>query len=203
MIDMSMFGNEPAPGYKGPVRWVYPGCEYGESRSAMFCPRCGSTEVGMTGKDGRSGVEAYRCSACGAGFKLAENRRVAGKRFSIRCDGEGMYGEVTRDDVEDALYDDLLESQGYGDDRYYKLASSYYGEAYDDLRSYDSDDDDEGSRMMSLMELDVPFAEAGHVISHGYIDGMDVGDEVRLPGTPVSIVRTKNTKKRKDRRWLR
>ncbi len=80
------------------------------------------------------------------------------------------------------------------------MASDYYGDAYDELYRGENFDDDGAFELRCSLTYDIPSVEIDHLIKKGYIGGMEVGDEIFVPGTEVSIVRTKNLKDGRARR---
>lgn len=192
----------PHHGYKGPVRYVIPG------RAAhvdMFCPRCGSTYLERVGFDAfvHQRTETFNCHGCGATFKLAQYANNNDKRFTVMYGDRNVGEDLTMMEMNTSAINAVSDAIRARDKRYWRLASDYYGTAYSDLIS-DWDDDPEGvEKTMQDIESIIPATEYGYCQACGYFDGMDVGDEVRLPDVPLSIVRTNNTKKRKERRWRR
>lgn len=168
----------------------------------MFCPGCGCTDLDCIGSSSAGRTTSYKCLGCGAVFRLAPRDDTADKRFTIKHYGCPEREDVFRDDVYNSAWDTVVDRQFFSD-AYQNLARDYYGRAYSDLESEEMMDDPDAEYTQRCLDLDIPFVELAHVDEEGYIDGMDVGDEVFIPGTPLSIVRTKNSKHRKGRKWLR
>lgn len=165
----------------------------------MFCPRCGSTYLEKTHSEAFQfeRTETFLCHACGATFKLALYANEDGKRFTIKCNDlakEDLNMRETRDAATDFL------SYATNSGKYRGLASDYFGDSYDCMeRNWYNDPEGCGYNMGDIDSI-IPAAEFGYISNSGYIDGMDVGDEVRLPDTDLVIVRTKNSKARLGRR---
>lgn len=180
--------------YRGPVRWVNP--TYGEGYAEMFCPRCGSTALKSLDRNGKK----LRCSDCGRTFRLDFYPDDRGREYSINHCGTAEYEHLPADDVNYYASGTVVDHEDAG--RLHELASSYYGESYDALYDdeYDVIDDAE---IRNGLNYDVPFVEINHLTSNGYLGGMEVGDELCVPGTDVSIIRTKNAKSRRGGRPAR
>ena len=194
MLEETYIG--PSSGYKGPVTGLDPGLWHGHAE--LFCPRCGSTALDCIGFSRAVKWQAtLECQECGAVFKRASRDVKTDKRFAIMHYGDQVRKDVFRGEVYDRAWETIVDRQFFGGDLQ-ELAREYYGEAYETLES------EYGPRCAKRsLDLDVPLVELACAVREGYIDGMDVGDEVRLPGTPISIVRTKNSKVKKGKRWLR
>lgn len=181
---------EPEPYYSGPVRWVEP--TYGNGYADMFCPECGSTELDSLERYGRK----LRCRRCGRVFNLELYPDNDGKEFSINYGGDPKYERLPADEVGYYAFGTIVDEEDYG--RMSELAAHYYGDAYTDL--YDDDSDLSDMEVGGRLVYDVPSVEVNHIVRKGYVGGMSRGDEIFVPGTDVSIVRTKNFKTRKSKK---
>ena len=181
----------PGPRYRGPVTWVEP--KYGLGQADMFCPRCGSTDLI------KSYSGSYGCNTCRCAFSLKEltSDEMKGRRYAVYANQS-----LERDDVDDPLEAawDTIQDTRDSTDSYRNLARDYYGKAYSDLESEEWMDDPASADDAYRMEMDVPTVELVHIGSKGYIEGMDVGDEIWVPNTPITIVRTKNSKSKKGKK---
>ena len=194
MKDWEFPSGEPSEFYLGPVEYINP--TYGHGYAKMFCPRCGSTELESLERYDRK----LRCRKCGRVFELVLYPNNEGWEYSINYGGDPQYERLPADDVNYYAFGTVMDQEDAG--RLHELASSYYGGAYDDL--YSDDFDDLGSAEIRYdLTYDVPSVEINHLTKKGYIGGMDVGDEIFVPGTNVSIVRTKNSKVKKGKRSAR
>lgn len=197
---------EPGPRYRGPVEWVEP--TYHTGYAKMFCPKCGSTDLeekpesfwrrNSSYPPGRY----YICNNCDYAFITTElpDSELRDRRYTIYRHQSPEYEDV--DDPIAAAWEALQDSRD-STDTYRNLARDYYGKAYSDLESDDWIDDPASQDTAYRMEMDIPAVELNHVAQEGYIDGMFVGNEVWIPGTPITIVRTKNSRAKKGKRWLR
>ena len=184
---------EPAtPWYDGPVRGINP--TYGQGYADMFCPKCGSTGLESLEKYGRK----YRCRQCGRVFKLDLHPEDKGMEYSVNYGGDPQYKRLSADDVGYCAFGTVMDREDAG--RLSELASSYYGDAYDDLYSDEHMGDSGSAEIMYDLTYDVPSVEIDHLTRRGYLGGMEVGDEIFVPGTNVSIVRTKNSKSKKGKK---
>lgn len=194
MKDWEFPSGEPSEFYRGPVEYINP--TYGHGHAKMFCPRCGSTELESLERYDRK----LRCRKCGRVFELVLYPNNEGREYSINYFGEPEYEGLPADDVNYETCGTVVDCEDDG--RLHELASSYYGGAYDDLYSDECDVMD-SAEIRRRLGFDVPFVEINHLTENGYIGGMEVGDEIFVPGTEVSIVRTKNSKARKGKRSAR
>ena len=180
--------------YKGPVKWVAP--MYGAGVADMFCPRCASTDLeSLDGTDTR-----FRCRECGRMFNLVLEPENKERRYVIKHDGDTVCRNLTADRVNNYAFDTVFGCEDAG--HMYWLGCEYYGEPM--MRQYALDDERPAyTDPRSILGYDIPSVEINHLTEKGYIGGMEVGDEIFVPDTRVSIIRTRNSKTRKGKRWLR
>lgn len=176
------------PRYKGPVRDMIP--EYGNGYVETFCPLCGGTEVENTGDRDR-----FRCLSCGAGFILGGPMTIDDDAlYEISHRGSVQYEDIPRSDLRNTAWGTMLDGSD-GCDTYANLARDYYGDIYAQYETEDAYMDPASAVSRQNLEMDIPYRELETAIDRGYIDGMSVGDSIHLPGTPLSIRRTRNIRK--------
>ncbi len=189
MKDWEFPSGEPSEFYRGPVEYINP--TYGQGYAKMFCPRCGSTDLESLERYDRK----LRCRECGRVFELVLYPNNEGREYSINYGGDPKYERLPADDVNYYAFGTVMDEEDAG--HIDELATSYYGSAYNDLYR-DEYDDLTYAEIRNNLAYDVPSVEINHLTKNGYIGGMEVGDEIFVPGTDVSIVRTKNSKARKS-----
>lgn len=186
------FQNRPSPYYEGPVTYVDPGSGYG--RAGIFCPRCGSVYFEYVGI-------GFRCLDCRRTFVWHSNGPSAeGKEFSVYCNGSLEYEHLPLDDVNHCARKAIKEKENVS--RLDALATRYYGSRYLKLDSPEYAGDPEYHAIRKDLRYDIPSVEIDNMCIW-HVPNMEVADRYIVPGTSISIVRTKNSKHRKGRKWLR
>lgn len=182
------FKNEPSPYYTGPVSYTYP--TTGTGCANRFCPFCGSTYWDYAPAGGR------KCLTCGREYGRCDDSDYRGKEFSVCLGGVPLYENQRMNDA----YDNACDVIRYKEDpdRLDALARSYYGHAHLRLDGGDYYHDPEYEYIREQLRYDVPLVELRELCwRRGYAENMEVGDRYIVPGTTVSIVRTKNSKTKK------
>lgn len=173
--------------YRGPVRYMVP--EYGNGYVETFCPACGGTDL-MNTRD----RDHFMCNTCGRRFVLGSALDYdEDAKFEISHGGSPEYENVPRWDVRRMAWDTVMDHID-DTDTYRNLARDFYGQYYEQYETEEAYLDPSCAVSRENLVTDIPYRELDAVMDRGYIDGMTVGDTVDLPGTPLSIRRTKNRK---------
>ncbi len=175
----------PSKFYHGPITGIE-AC-YGFPYSAdPHCASCGSTKVSKpTYKDG---MKSFRCNRCKKKTTLARSAAPdRDARYEIRKEGYSEVECLTREELDDALWDVLMNLDAH---YFSEKAREYYGDYYDGLLdneerygdgSYQEEADD--------LEADVPWVNKLMALTDGYVDGLEVGESYNLPDFPVTVAR--------------
>ena len=176
------------PRYRGPVRDMIP--EYGRGYVETFCPTCGGTDVVNT-----HDRDHFVCRTCGRRFVLAgQSEYNEDARYEIIHGGSPEYENVPRWDLLRKSWDAVMDHMD-DTDTYYNLARDYYGQYYEQYETEEAMLDPACAVSRENLVGDIPYRELETVIDRGYIEGMDIGDTVDIPDTPLSIRRTRNIKR--------
>lgn len=176
--------------YRGPVRRSNP--TYGEGIADMFCPRCGSTDMWNGPEE-----NGYTCRRCGKHFFLMHGIDNDAE-YEIRQNGAVVVEKVPRAELMDSAWGAVMDGMDSGD-AYYNTARDYYGSIYTALETDEAAQDPASVQYRNRLDTDIPSIELQYVINDGMADSIRRGDEIYIPGTPLSIKRTKNRRAKRGK----
>lgn len=182
--------------YRGPVRRSDPG--YGRGEIALFCPNCGGTDL-LIGP----GPNGFMCRTCGKHFILVDPAIPDdSKEYAVHSRGAVAAERIPRQEVRRVAWDVVMDGMDQ-DDTYRNTARDYYGPIYTELETDEAYLDPASAEYRFGLDTDIPNIELNYAFDRGYVDSLQRGDSLDIPGTPLSIKRTKNKRKgRKGRHRL-
>ncbi len=168
----------PTRYYHGPITGNY----WGDYTADIHCASCGSTSVSKPSY--KAGAKTFKCTKCGRKTKLAKAATNAKDAvYEIRVQGYTEKEGLRRDDLEDNLWDVL---ERLDDHLASEVAHAYFGPYYDGASQIPKEPDWAESRKL---ECDILWANKCMALDEGYVDGLEVGEEYKLPDYPVTIAR--------------
>ena len=175
----------PSEYYHGPITGIE-AC-YGFPYSAdLHCASCGSTKVSKPSY--KDGMKSFRCNRCKKKTTLATSATPdRDARYEIRKNGYAEVECLTREELDDALWDVLMNLDASD---LSSKARDYYGDYYDEL--WDNEErfgDGSYQKEVNDLEVDVPWVNKCMALTDGYVDGLEVGESYNLPDFPVTVAR--------------